>query len=60
MWPRWYACHQQRVRATRLREKLEKQLLEEAGGPPVATLRNVGKDGVVEVHSDRVPGRGVA
>lgn len=51
MWPRWYACHQQRVRATRLREKLEKQLLEEAGGPPVATLRNVGKDGVVEVHS---------
>lgn len=51
MWPRWYACHQQRVSATRLREKLEKQLLEEAGGLPIATLRNVGKDGVVEVHS---------
>nr|WP_234913890.1 hypothetical protein [Rhizobium rhizogenes]QCO89361.1 hypothetical protein pC5.7d_644 [Rhizobium rhizogenes] len=51
IWPRWYACHQQRVRATRLREKLEKQLLEEAGGLPVATLRNVGKDGVVEAHS---------
>nr|QCL09986.1 hypothetical protein pC5.8d_682 [Rhizobium rhizogenes] len=51
MWPRWYACHQQRVRATRLREKLEKELLEEAGGLPVATLRNVGKDATVEVHS---------
>jgi hypothetical protein len=51
MWPRWYACHQQRVRATRFREKLEKQLLEEAGGLPVATLRDVGKDGAVEVHS---------
>jgi len=51
MWPRWYACHQQRVRATRLREKLEKQLLEEAGGLPVAMLRNVGNDGTVEVHS---------
>nr|WP_234914425.1 hypothetical protein [Rhizobium rhizogenes]QCL09444.1 hypothetical protein pC5.7c_577 [Rhizobium rhizogenes]QCL09612.1 hypothetical protein pC5.8a_120 [Rhizobium rhizogenes] len=51
MWPRWYACHQQRVRATRLREKLEKQLLEEAGGIPVAMLRNVGKDGTVEAHS---------
>ncbi|MGV2186551.1 hypothetical protein [Rhizobium rhizogenes] len=51
MWPRWYACHQQRVRATRLREKLEKELLEEAGGLPVATLRNVGKDGVIQVHS---------
>jgi hypothetical protein len=51
MWPRWYACHQQRVRATRLREKLEKELLEEAGGLPVATLRNVGNDGAVEVHS---------
>jgi hypothetical protein len=51
MWPRWYACHQQRVRATRLREKLEKELLEEAGGLPVATLQNVGNDGTVEVHS---------
>jgi hypothetical protein len=51
MWPRWYTCHQQRVRATRLREKLEKQLLEEVGGLPVAMLRNFGKDGTVEVHS---------
>jgi len=51
MWPRWYACHQQRVRATRLREKLEKEMLDEAGGLPVATLPNVGMDGAVEVHS---------
>ncbi|MEP7456628.1 hypothetical protein [Phyllobacterium sp. SB3] len=51
MWPRWYACHQQRVRATRLKEKLEKQLLEESGGLPVVTLRNVGTYGLVEVHS---------
>nr|WP_234913366.1 hypothetical protein [Rhizobium rhizogenes]QCL10554.1 hypothetical protein pC6.5d_661 [Rhizobium rhizogenes] len=51
MWPRWYACHQQRVRATRLRVKLEKEMLEEAGGLPIATLRNVGKNGAVEVHS---------
>jgi hypothetical protein len=51
MWPRWYACHQQRVRATHLREKLEKEMLEEAGGRPVATLRNVGKHGTVELHS---------
>jgi hypothetical protein len=51
MWPRWYAFHQQRVRATRLREKLEKEVLEQAGSLPVATLRNVGKDDTVEVHS---------
>lgn len=51
MWPRWYACHQQRVKATRLKKKLEKALLEEAGRLPVATLRNVGEEGVVEVHS---------
>ncbi|WP_233790205.1 hypothetical protein [Rhizobium dioscoreae] len=51
MWPRWYACHQQRVRATRLREKLEKELHEEAGGFPVVSLPNIGKEGVVEVHS---------
>ncbi|NRP89033.1 hypothetical protein GFPCMMHI_04958 [Ensifer adhaerens] len=51
MWPRWYACHHQRMRATRLKKKLEKELLEEAGGLPVATLPNVGKDGDVEVHS---------
>jgi hypothetical protein len=51
MWPRWYACHQQRVRATSLREKLEKELLNEAGGFPVTTLPNVGGDDVVKVHS---------
>jgi len=51
MWPRWYACHQQRVRATHLREKLEKEMLEEAGGLPVVTLPNVGNDGPIEVHS---------
>ncbi len=38
MWPRWYACHQQRMSATRRREKLEKQLLEETGGLPAAIL----------------------
>lgn len=51
MWPRWYTCHQQRVRATSLRKKLEKDMLEEAEGPPVATLRNIGGDAVVEVRS---------
>ncbi len=51
MWPRWYACHQQRMKATRLREKLEKQLLEEAGGFPVVVLPNDGMEGAVEVHS---------
>lgn len=51
MWPRWYACHQQRMRVTRLREKLEKQLLEESGGLPVVTLLNAGTYGVVEVRS---------
>ncbi|KAA1184873.1 hypothetical protein FP026_03385 [Rhizobium tropici] len=39
------------MKATRVREKLERELLEEAGGLPVATLPNVGKDGAVEVHS---------
>ena len=51
MWTRWYACHLQRVRATRLRERLEKELHEEAGGFPVVSLPNIGKEGVVEVHS---------
>jgi len=51
MWPRWYARHQQRVRATRVRERLEKEMVDEAGGLPVATLPNVGMDGAVEVHS---------
>ncbi|MBB3289027.1 MULTISPECIES: hypothetical protein [unclassified Rhizobium] len=51
MWPRWYACHLQRMRATRLREKLEKELHEEAGDLPVVMLPNVGKDSVVEVRS---------
>ena len=51
MWPRWYACHQQRVRATRLRKKVEAELFNEAGGRPVVILPNIGKDGLVEVHS---------
>ncbi|WP_246703593.1 hypothetical protein [Rhizobium sp. P28RR-XV] len=51
MWPKWYALYQQQVKATRLREKLERELLEEAGGLPAATLPSVGKDGVVKVHS---------
>jgi len=51
MWPRWYECHQQRVKATRLREKLEAELLKEAGGLPVVLLPNVGKDGAIEVRS---------
>ncbi len=51
MWPRWYEYHQQHMRVIRLREKVETELLEEAGGLPVAMLPNVGKDGVVEVHS---------
>ncbi|MEJ1116906.1 hypothetical protein V9K92_00225 [Phyllobacterium sp. CCNWLW109] len=51
MWPRWYACHQQRMRATRLRKKLEKQLLEESGGLPIVTLSNAGIHGVIEVRS---------
>ncbi|MDQ0996282.1 hypothetical protein QFZ34_001459 [Phyllobacterium ifriqiyense] len=51
MWPRWYACHQQHMRVTRLRQKLEKQLLEESGGLPIVTVSNVGIHGVTEVHS---------
>ncbi|NKJ40169.1 hypothetical protein [Rhizobium sp. SG570] len=51
MWPRWYACHQEHMRVIRLREKLQAELLNEAGGRPVVMLPNVGKDGVVEVRS---------
>ena len=51
MWPRWYEYHQQHMRVIRLREKLEAELLKEAGGLPVVMLPNVGKDGVVEVRS---------
>ncbi len=51
MWPRWYDYHQQHMRAVRLRKKLEAELLKEAGGLPVVSLPNIGKEGVVEVHS---------
>ncbi|MEZ2224311.1 hypothetical protein [Rhizobium sp. RCC_161_2] len=51
MWPRWYACHLQRVRAARLREKIEMELLNEAGGLPAVMLPTVGEDDAVEVHS---------
>ncbi len=51
MWPRWYACHLQRVRAARLREKIEMELLNEAGGLPAVILPTVGEDDMVEVHS---------
>lgn len=51
MWPRWYACHQKRVSTTQLKKKLEKALLEEAGGFPVAPLRDVGKERIVELRS---------
>ncbi|MGM4986484.1 hypothetical protein [Rhizobium sp. 11_C7_N12_5] len=51
MWPRWYEYHQEHMRVIRLREKLQAELLEEAGDLPVVMLPNVGKDGVVEVRS---------
>ncbi len=51
MWPRWYKYHRQHMGAARLREKLERELLEEAGDLPVVTLPNVGTDGAIEVHS---------
>lgn len=51
MWPRWYACHQQRVRATRLREKLEAEILEETGGAPVAKVQVGGKKPPVTAQS---------
>jgi len=50
MWPRWYAYHLQRVRATRLRRKLETKLLGETGGAPVVELR-IGTEQTVVVHS---------
>ncbi|MDX0524825.1 hypothetical protein [Sinorhizobium medicae] len=50
MWPRWYACHLQRVRATRLRQKLETKLLGETGGAPIVELR-IGTEQIVPVHS---------
>ncbi|WP_247221075.1 hypothetical protein [Shinella oryzae] len=51
MWPRWYEYHREHMRIIRLREKLQAQLLEEAGGLPVLMLPDVGKDGIVEVRS---------
>lgn len=50
MWPRWYASHLQRVRATRLRQKLETELLEETGGAPIVELR-IGTEQTVSVRS---------
>ncbi|NVD42806.1 hypothetical protein HT585_28425 [Ensifer sp. HO-A22] len=50
MWPRWYACHLQHVRATRLRQKLETKLLEVTGGAPIVELR-IGTEQIVPVHS---------
>jgi hypothetical protein len=39
------------MRVVRLREKLEAELLKEAGGRPIVMLPHVGKDGAVEVRS---------
>lgn len=50
MWPRWYSCHLQRVRASRLRKKLETELLGETGGAPVVELW-IGTQQTVPVHS---------
>ena len=51
MWPRWYARHKQLLEATRFRQKLEAEMLEQAGGFPVAELQIVGSDQPVVVHS---------
>ncbi len=51
MWPRWYACHQQRLRATRLRQKLETELLTATGGTPTVELPRFGTDPVISVCS---------
>lgn len=51
MWPRWYAFHQRRMGATRLRQKLETDLLEETGGAAVVELRITGTDHPVSVRS---------
>ncbi|WP_291156921.1 hypothetical protein [Ensifer sp. SSB1] len=41
MWPRWYAFHLQRMRAAHLKQGLEREMLEQAGGLPVAELQTV-------------------
>ncbi|MUZ74902.1 hypothetical protein GOZ90_19625 [Agrobacterium vitis] len=51
MWPRWYALHQQCARATRLRQKLEATLLQEASGPPSVTLSLNGEPQPIVIHS---------
>ncbi len=51
MWPRWYACHQQRLRATRLRKRLETELLKATGGTPTVELPRLGTDPLVSVCS---------
>lgn len=51
MWPRWYACHQQRLRATHLRQKLETELLKATGGTPAVELQVPGTDRLTSVRS---------
>jgi hypothetical protein len=51
MWPTWYALHQQSTCATRLRQKLEAKLLQEAGGPPSVTLSVNGEPQPIVIHS---------
>uniref|UniRef100_UPI003F497149 hypothetical protein n=1 Tax=Ensifer adhaerens TaxID=106592 RepID=UPI003F497149 len=51
MWPRWYAYHQQRLRATHLRQKLETELLKATGGIPTVELSIPGTDQLTSVRS---------
>jgi hypothetical protein len=51
MWPRWYAYHQQRLRATHLRQKLETELLNATGGTPAVEIQIPGTDRLTSVRS---------
>ncbi len=51
MWPRWYACHQQRLRATHLRQKLETEILKATGGTPAVEIPIPGTDRLTSVRS---------
>ncbi|WP_440658793.1 hypothetical protein [Ensifer adhaerens] len=51
MWPRWYACHQQRLRATRLKKRLETELLKATGGIPMDELPILVTDRLTSVRS---------
>lgn len=51
MWPTWYALHQQCTRTTRLRQKLEATLLQQAGGPPSVTVSLNGEPQPIVIHS---------